>query len=106
MKNTLKKYSYMEFATAGPSSPWHIRELTEQGRKLTGGIDTPSLCGRTYNGWDLSVEMSPHHDSHTCLKCFREYQRRIDREAKERVEDQLHQAGIIEDPDKDGGLLG
>ena len=54
-------YAFCESVAAGPLSPWHIRPLTEVGRKTSGGIDTPSLCGHVTpktNGWDLeSVEV-------------------------------------------------
>lgn len=72
-------YSYMEFITAGPRSPWHIRQLTDSGKHLTGGIDTAPLCGRTYgngdliNGWDLEPPIEPSHDGHTCTQCLAEY---------------------------------
>lgn len=75
-------YAYMEFITAGPRSPWHIRELTETGLHPTGGIDTVSLCGRTcpdgtlINGWDLTAPINPSHDGHTCVRCLAEYRRR------------------------------
>jgi hypothetical protein len=45
-------YSYCEPVTATGTSPWHIRRLTEAGRKLGGGADTPALCGREVS-WDL-----------------------------------------------------
>ncbi len=59
----LSKFSYCEGSWATANSPWHIRELTAVGKKLGGGIDTASLCGRvqpfgkgsvfTCGGWDL-----------------------------------------------------
>lgn len=50
-------WSYCEPSVAGPLAPWCIRRLTEAGRKLGGGIDTPSLCGRVKPpyGWDIPV---------------------------------------------------
>jgi hypothetical protein len=47
------RYSFCEHVLASSSSPWHIRELTTEGKKLTGGIDTSSLCGQIRRGWDL-----------------------------------------------------
>ena len=46
------KFSFCETAFATGTSPWHIRELSEAGRKLGGGADTPTLCGREA-AWDL-----------------------------------------------------
>lgn len=54
-------YGYCESVTATSISPWCIRVLTTKGRKLGGGIDTASLCGRVkpHQGWDLSVKVDP-----------------------------------------------
>lgn len=53
--------------------PWHIRRLSDQGFKLGGGIDTPSLCDfvrpmgdfpdgkRGFGGWDLEVRITEAH---------------------------------------------
>jgi hypothetical protein len=60
MEGERQVYSFCESTQAGPLSPWHIRRLTSAGRKCSGGIDTPSLCGRVtpkWNGWDLTVEV-------------------------------------------------
>jgi len=53
---TIDDYAFCEAVTASGSSPWHIRELTPAGKKLSGGVDTPSLCGhvRPPYGWDLT----------------------------------------------------
>lgn len=55
------KYAFCESATADSLAPWHIRPLTPAGKKLGGGIDTRSLCGRVGpspgNGWDLEAEV-------------------------------------------------
>jgi hypothetical protein len=48
------EYSFCEIVTAGANTPWHLRQLTEAGRKLGGGADTPGLCGREVS-WDLSL---------------------------------------------------
>lgn len=70
-------YSFCERVWAGPRSPWHIRRLSPIGRKLGGGIDTPSLCGRIVppegKGWDLDVEITPHHLTHSCKLCVEVY---------------------------------
>lgn len=65
-------YSFCESTTAGPRSPWHIRELTSVGKKLGGGIDTKGLCGfpRVTYGWDLDVEIVEFHlEKNTCPTC-------------------------------------
>jgi hypothetical protein len=38
------KYSFCEPVVAGANSRWHIRKVNDK-LHLTGGIDTPSLCG-------------------------------------------------------------
>lgn len=70
-------YSFCERVWAGPRSPWHIRPLTSIGRKLGGGIDTTSLCGRVDKGWDLDVEVTPHHLDHACKACVEVYRGRL-----------------------------
>lgn len=62
------KYSFCESMYATGSSPWHVRLLTEKGRKLGGGADTSALCGRQV-AWDLSVELTQHHLTHCCRSC-------------------------------------
>lgn len=49
------EYSYCEPVWAAPLASWCIRPLTDAGRKLGGGVDTESLCGRVSveQGWDL-----------------------------------------------------
>lgn len=71
------RFSFCESVTASGRSPWHIREIPE-GEKLKtgGGITTPFLCGRKVNGWDLDVEITEHHLTHTCKSCFAEYTKR------------------------------
>jgi hypothetical protein len=54
------KFSLCESVSASGHSPWHIRELSKNDRlKLSGGIDTGSLCGtvKTPYGWDLKHEV-------------------------------------------------
>lgn len=65
-------YSFCETVTAGPSTPWHIRKLTEVGKKLGGGADTPALCGRIVS-WDLEVKITSHHLTHCCQVCATTY---------------------------------
>lgn len=68
----MAEYSYMEFTFAASTSPWHIRKLTKVGKKFGGGIDTPSLCGRKYNGWDMRhapPEVGPRPDF-ACVDCW------------------------------------
>ena len=67
------EYSFCENVHAGPFSRWHIRKLTDVGRKLGGGADTSSLCGKQVH-WDLQVEITEFHLAHnTCLKCLEKY---------------------------------
>ena len=73
----MARYSFCESISAGPQSPWHLRELTSVGRKLGGGIDTSSLCGRVKKGWDLEVEITAFHlKKNTCRDCLKRYQER------------------------------
>jgi hypothetical protein len=63
----LKDFSFCAAANAG--SRWHIRMLTAQGRKTTGGADTLSLCGEKMD-WDLDTEITDEHLSkNTCPVC-------------------------------------
>lgn len=65
------KYSFCESVTASSISPWCIRELSiANGRKLGGGIDSDSLCGRVRAtwGWDLPIDVDPSHPK-ACVKC-------------------------------------
>ncbi len=67
------EYSFCEFAFANPYSKWHIRNLTKIGRKLGGGADTLSLCGKEVS-WDLRIELNKHHlDNNCCKKCLEFY---------------------------------
>ena len=65
----------MEFDSATSNSPWHIRQLTEAGKKMGGGIDTPSLCGRKQNGWDVN-HRAPEQGikpDFVCESCWAEF---------------------------------
>ena len=69
----MDKYSFCENVHSGPFSRWHIRRLTDEGRKLGGGADTLSLCGKKVH-WDLGVELKKHHlDHNTCPKCLKKF---------------------------------
>jgi hypothetical protein len=71
----MTKYSFCESVTASSSSPWHIRRLTDVGRKLGGDIDTGSLCGlvKAHYGWDLSADINTDGDHHLCRACVMAY---------------------------------
>ena len=70
------EFSFCEPATASSMSRWHIRQLTKVGLKLTGGIDTGSLCGhvKPVYGWDLKVPIRLDIDR-VCPECAKEYLR-------------------------------
>jgi len=68
-------YSFCESIHAGAYTPWHIRKLSEAGRKLGGGVDTTTLCGITMQGWDRKVEISNRLLKTACVKCVGEYER-------------------------------
>jgi hypothetical protein len=74
-------YSFCESVAASGRSPWHIRRVTDKGRKLSGGADTPTLCGRDlHGGWDLSSEITELGLSvpmHTCQKCAEAYRKEM-----------------------------
>lgn len=64
------KYSFCESVHVTGAGRWHIRRLTDKGRKLGGGIDTPSLCKRVNAGWDVKVEITEFHlENSTCAEC-------------------------------------
>jgi len=71
------KYAFCESVLATPISKWHIRELTDKGLRLTGGIDSPSLCALINKGWDLDVPIDLKNIKryNTCLKCVNAYKR-------------------------------
>lgn len=71
------EFSFCEGVWASSFSPWHIRQLTAAGKKLGGGADTKSLCGREMS-WDLETEIGEHRLSVlTCQKCLAEYRKAI-----------------------------
>jgi hypothetical protein len=68
--------TFCESVHATGNSPWHLR-LREGEKKLTGGVDTDSLCGRVKapHGWDLKVEprqIGIEHDF-VCSRCREKY---------------------------------
>lgn len=69
-----REFAFCESIHATSTSPWHIRKLTDQGLKLSGGADTKALCGREVS-WDVNCEIEPlllvHPD--VCGKCVAEY---------------------------------
>jgi len=68
-KKMSEKFSFCETAVATPYSSWHIRKLTDKGKFLSGGADTPSLCGIKV-AWDLNVPLNPFHlEKKACKKC-------------------------------------
>ena len=69
----VEKFSFCETAYATGTSPWHIRKLTDKGRKLGGGADTVALCGREV-AWDLEVEVTQELGDFVCSKCVDEFQ--------------------------------
>ena len=89
----MARYSFCESVTG--IGPRHIRKLTSVGRKLGGGIDTPSLCGLVHpigakiegklyrggGGWDLddSVKLNLFNLHHACSKCADEFLKLINR---------------------------
>lgn len=78
-KGRVMEYSFCESVMATSYSPWHIRQLTKKGRKLGGGIDTPSLCGRVKagRGWDLETPINEFHLTNGCCpKCFEIFEAR------------------------------
>ena len=69
-------YSLCEGNSAGPW--WHIRELTAAGKRLTGGVDTHSMCGHVKPpwGWDLNSPVERHiNGNHVCAQCKAELMR-------------------------------
>lgn len=72
-RSNMNTYSFCEGVHASGYSRWHIRRLTGAGRKLSGGIDTKSLCDHVETGWDISVEITEHHLLNVCSACTKIY---------------------------------
>ncbi len=70
--NGWPKYSFCETIAA---YVWHIRPLTDAGKKLGGGADTLTLCGLKA-AWDINtpVNVSIPLDG-ICFKCRQVYRR-------------------------------
>ena len=67
-------FSFCESIHATSNSPWHIRKLTGAGKFVTGGVDTPSLCGLVERGWDLEVDIDvSRYEDLCCPKCVELY---------------------------------
>lgn len=66
-------FVFCESVAATGASPWHIRKLGIKGKMFGGGIDTESLCGYVKVGWDIDVEITKHHLSHSCPRCVKLY---------------------------------
>ena len=71
------EYSYMEFEWA-TGTTWHIRMLSDKGKFMGGGADTPSLCGTKHRGWDVNhkppeVGLKPDF---ACRNCWVEFLKR------------------------------
>ena len=62
--------SYCEPVWAAPLAPWCVRELTDRGRFIGGGVDTNSFCGRVSLGlgWDLEGDVDIGNE-HMCKLC-------------------------------------
>ena len=68
--------SFCESVHVTGISVWHIRCLTNAGKKLGGGIDTPSLCGKVKvrAGWDLDFDVAQNcSKEHVCKECMEFY---------------------------------
>lgn len=70
-----ENYSFCESTTA-ICDHWHIRQLDKTGKHINGGITTPSLCNvvrplpEGMGGWDVAVDITPHHGEHNCQLCW------------------------------------
>lgn len=65
------RYAFCETIHASSYTPWHIRQLTDAGRKFGGGADTPALCGLRVS-WDIPTPVNPILE-HACNKCVEAY---------------------------------
>lgn len=76
-------YRFCEPSWVATAPPWHIRRLSASGEKLTGGADTPALCGLDLNrGWDLKVKITEGHLGHSCAKCVEAFRAAIGAETR------------------------
>lgn len=70
------KFAFCETVAAGGGSPWHIRQLTTRGKKLGGGADTPSLCGKQVS-WDVRPDINELQLTGACQACVWRYRDRV-----------------------------
>lgn len=65
------RFAFCENVMATGTSVIHIRILTQRGLRLSGGADTPALCGREV-AWDLPgrVDEASAADGRTCRPCL------------------------------------
>jgi len=67
------EYSFCETSVAMPGGVWHIRPLTDRGRRLGGGADTMSLCNKIVS-WDIDVPITEWHlQKNGCTECRNKY---------------------------------
>ena len=69
-------YSFCESVAASGGSSWHIRLLSDEGRKLSGGADTFALCGREVS-WDLAGPITERNVGLACVKCVKKYKKKL-----------------------------
>lgn len=57
-----REFAFCEAVTAGPLSPWHIREVGPEGRKPGGGVPNVALCGfDVRRGWDIQTAVTAEY---------------------------------------------
>lgn len=73
--NAADRYAFCEPVTAASFTAIHIRRLGVRGLRLTGGADTPALCGRSVN-WDVPGMITPDaiEDERTCHVCREKFE--------------------------------
>jgi hypothetical protein len=76
-------FAFCEPAHASSVSRWHIRRIVTRLR-LTGGIDTASLCCRVTpfasggtGGWDLNVRITTAQLDRACRACVVLYRQEV-----------------------------
>ena len=80
-KKKTPEFAFCEPVMAVAAGLWHIRRVGPEGPKL-GGNATAPLCWSSrgwdwINGWDLDVEITPHHLGHCCPECRKLYEEAI-----------------------------
>lgn len=73
----MTKYSYCEPSWAASNARWCIRRLTKAGKKLSGGVDTNSLCTRVHTGlgWDIQCDIDSRMTEIGCPECVAIYEK-------------------------------